>query len=185
MMKAEIILSTIVAISTAIYTAVSLMLWWESRETRRQKLAPHIIAFLKSTEDSSTLKLHIKNIGEGVARNVRINVLKDYNIFNQSENLLSNIGIMKNGFNLFPPQYELGIYIDDMDDSYKRDKAGSIKLEIEYKNSYNKKCVQIFDLEFNQIYGQGLSNPPESFIGRIPHYLKEINLNIAKISNKL
>lgn len=181
-MKAEIILSTIVAVSTAIYTAVSLMLWWESRETRRQKLAPHIIAYLKSTEDSSTLKLHIKNIGEGVAKNVRIFVLKDYNLFNKPDLLLSDIGIVKNGFNLFPPQYELGFYIDSMVESYKRDKNWSIKLKIEYKNSYNKEHVEVFILEFNQIYGQSYSNPPETFMGQIPYYLNEINRNIKKIN---
>ena len=181
-MKAEIILSTIVAVSTVIYTTVSLMLWWESRETRRQKLAPHIIAYLKSTEDMGALKLHIKNIGEGVAKNVRINVLKDYSIFNQTDNLLSNIGILKNGFNLFPPQYEFGIYLDHLIKSYERDKNGSIKLEIEYENSYNMISVEIFNLEFNQIYGQGYSNPPDTFMGQIPHYLKEINKNIMKIN---
>lgn len=61
-MKVEIVLSTVLAVSTVAYTAINLMLWFESRATRKQKIEPLIVAFLKSTESNKVLALHIKNI---------------------------------------------------------------------------------------------------------------------------
>lgn len=110
-MKVEIILSSVLAICTAIYTIINLFLLIESRATRKQKSTPLLIAFLKSTENHLMLELHIKNIGEGVAKNVKINVLKDFNRMGKDNLTLSEIGIVKNGFNVFPPQYELKYYV--------------------------------------------------------------------------
>ena len=90
-MRVEIALSTVLAVSTVIYTIINLMLWFESRATRRQKITPLVIAYLKSTENHEVLKLHIKNIGEGRAKNVKIKTLKDYNQLGKVNLLLSTI----------------------------------------------------------------------------------------------
>lgn len=80
-MEVELILSTVLAFATVCYTIINLMMWLESRATRKQKITPQVIAYLKTTEDHLTLCVHIKNIGEGCARNVQVRVLKDYNQF--------------------------------------------------------------------------------------------------------
>ena len=183
-MKVEIILSIVLATSTVFYTIISLMLWFESRATRKQKTTPLIIAFLKSTENHQVLALHIKNIGEGLAKNVKIIVLKDYNRLGKNDLTLSNIGIVKNGFNNFPPQHELSFYIDLMTDLEKEEDKNIIEIEINYESFDKKKYHDTFKLPFNQVTGQNYSNPPETFIGQIPYYLKEINNTLKENSKK-
>ncbi len=51
-MKVELILSMVLAIATVCYTIINLMMWIESRATRKQKITPQVIAYLKTTEDS-------------------------------------------------------------------------------------------------------------------------------------
>ncbi|KAA6323339.1 hypothetical protein EZS27_027209 [termite gut metagenome] len=157
------------------------MLWIESKATRKQKTTPLIIAFLQSAEDHVMLELHIKNIGEGVARNVKINVLKDFNRLEKEDLRLSEIGIIKNGFNIFPPQYELKYYIHGLTELFEKDKDNSIGINISYESADKRIFKNIYELPFNQMFGQNYSNPPETFIGQIPYYLKEINNTLKKI----
>jgi PHP family Zn ribbon phosphoesterase len=180
-MSVEIVLSLVIAICTVFYTVINLMLWFESRESRKQKITPHVIAFLKSAENHMTLELHIKNIGEGIAENVKIKTLKDYNQFGKEGLLISELGIMKNGFNSFPPQYELKYYLHSLTEIYDKEKDESIKLELSYRSSDKRKFTQIFELPFKQLLGQNYSNPPETFMGQIPYYLDEINSTLKSI----
>jgi len=177
-MNAEISLSIVLVVTTVIYTVISFMLWFESRKTRKQKIQPHIVAFLKSSENHKTLELHIKNIGEGHAKNVNILVLHDYNQFGKELKSFSNLGAMKNGINSFPPEYEIKYFVQDYDAIYDNDKNEFIKLKIDYKGTDNRKFTEEFDLPFNQLFGQNYSNPPETFIGQIPFYLNEINMTL-------
>jgi len=61
----QIILSTVVAIATVFYTGVNVMMWYESRKTRKQETTPNIIAFNISTitlifpPNIYTLKVHL------------------------------------------------------------------------------------------------------------------------------
>jgi hypothetical protein len=179
-MKVEIILSLVIAICTVLYTVINLMLWFESRENRKQKITPHVIAFLKSSENHVTLELHIKNIGDGLAKHIKIKTLKDYAQFGKEGFLISELGVMKNGFNSFPPQYELKYHLNTLTEIYEKAIDESIKLEISYRSSDNRKFTEIFELPFKQLLGQNYSNPPETFMGQIPYYLKEINTTLKK-----
>ncbi len=179
-MSVEIILSLVIAICTVLYTVINLMLWFESRQSRKQKITPHVIAFLKSAENHTILELHIKNIGEGVAENVKIKTLKDYNQFGHDTHLISELGIMKNGFNVFPPQHELKYYLHSFTEIYEKYKDDSIKFEISYSSSDKRKFKEVIELPFKQVFGQNYSNPPETFMGQIPYYLKEINSTLKK-----
>lgn len=76
-MKVELTLSIVLAASTVCYTIINLMMWFESRATRKQKILPFIVAYLQSTDNHNVEVLHIKNIGEGYAKDVRFKVIKD------------------------------------------------------------------------------------------------------------
>ena len=77
---ASIILPLMLLICTAVYTVINYKMLKESRATRLQKITPNIVAYLSTTEihGSGTLILHITNIGEGVARNVKCEIYKDF-----------------------------------------------------------------------------------------------------------
>lgn len=179
-MNAEIVLSTVLAASTVIYTIINLMLWFESRAIRRQKTTPLVIAYLKSTENHKVRTLNIKNIGEGLAKNVKIKTLKDYKQLGKENLLLSNVGIIKNGFNNFPPQHELSFFIHFMTELKVDEENSFIEIEISYESISKAKFKNIFDLPFNQVVGQNYSNPPETFMGQIPYYLNELNSTIKR-----
>jgi hypothetical protein len=100
----EIVLSWVVGTSTVLYTAINGFMLIENRRLRKIKSTPLIIAYLKSTEDHKALRLYIKNIGEGVAKDVKISITSDYEQFWLKHLTLSDIGIMKYGLNIFPPQ---------------------------------------------------------------------------------
>lgn len=65
-MEVELILSTVLAFATVCYTIINLMMWLESRATRKQKITPQVIVYLKTTEDHLMLCVHIKTLEKGV-----------------------------------------------------------------------------------------------------------------------
>lgn len=180
-MSVELILSIVLAVSTVCYTIINLMMWFESKATRRQKVTPFVIAYLQITDDHNMLCVHIKNIGEGCAKDVKAKLLKGYNQFGKETFPLSDCMIFKNGVNIFPPQFELKYYIDKPQDIDYSSDDSFIELELAYSDMHNQKFNQnIFKLPFNQI-GGNYSDPPESYLGQIPYYLKKLNANIEKL----
>lgn len=83
-MEVEIVLSVVLAVSTVLYTLINFFMLIESKNVRKQKISPLLVAYLSSTEDHSIHVLKFKNIGEGLAKNVRVVVLKDYKQFGLS-----------------------------------------------------------------------------------------------------
>jgi hypothetical protein len=173
-----ILTDIVIALATITYTWINYKLLKESQETRKQKITPLLVAFLKSTEDHSVLELHIKNIGEGLAKNVKIKTIKDYNLFGTQNQLLSEIGIFKNGMTVFPPQYEIQYQINSITRIFEQNRDEYIDIEVSYNSINGSSHKERYTLPFNQMYGRIYSNPPETFIGQIPHYLKEINTTL-------
>ena len=182
-MSAEIVLSSVVAIATVAYTVINLMLWYESRATRCQKLAPLIVPYLKSTASCEALSLYIKNVGEGCAKNVRIKVIKDYLRFGKQDCPLSNFPLFKDGVSIYPSGYELH-YLLNWWESIKDNNDEYIELEISYSD-INDKLVEKgkrYVVPFNQIKTDYLT-PPESYEGQTAYYLKEIHKVLNRILN--
>lgn len=178
-MKAEIVLSTVVASATVIYVVVTIFQLIESRKTRLQKEAPVIIPFLKSSEDHTVLKFMIKNFGEGVAKDVNVSFLEEFNLYNK-DILLSNIGISKYGMNIFPPEFEMSYYVGWWEDVYKKHKEDQFKIRVTYKSLDNRQFTSVFELPIKQMTDQNYSTPPETHIGKISYYLEKISKEIEK-----
>ena len=184
-MNTELILSIVVASATTIYTIITIFQLNESRKVRLQKETPNIIPYLKSSENHVVMELYIENFGEGVAKDVKVDFVKDFNRFYQGNHALSNVGIAKNGMNYFPPRYKLKFYIGSMTKLYENSIEEKIVIKVSYKSLTGKSFSNIFDLPFNQIFGQNYSNPPETYIGQIPYYLKEINKNLKVLTENI
>ena len=152
-MEVELILSTVLAFATVCYTIINLMMWLESRATRKQKITPQVIVYLKTTEDHLTLCVHIKNIGEGCARNVQVRVLKDYNQFGKEQYPLSNLMFFKNGASIFPPQYELKFYIDSVKNIDYESNNSYIELEVLYldiDNNITERYINFHSIKLSE-----------------------------------
>lgn len=177
----QLILSIVLAAATVAYTIINLMMWFESRATRRQKLMPLVIAYLESTASKSILCLYIKNVGEGCAKNVRVNVINDHYCLGKEDWPLSKFPLFVEGVNVFPSGYKLHYYIDYWDSIRKSGIDDYIELEISYSdvNGRNKKR-NTFVLKFNQIISN-YSTPPDTYEGQIAYYLKEIDKDMKKL----
>lgn len=183
-MNVEFILSVVIASATVCYTIINLMMWFESRATRKQKITPFIVAYLQSTENHMNEVLHIKNIGEGYAKDVRFKILKDYKRLGVDSLLLSECGAIKKGVSSFPPQYEVTYYIENWCDLGDRNICDYIELEISYKRMDGRRMKNIYMLPLNEIIDQNYSSPPDTYLGQIPHYLKELNCTLKTVSEK-
>ena len=177
----QLILIVVIAIATVAYSIINLMMWFESRATRRQKVAPLIIPFLKSTDTHEMLCLYIKNMGEGCAKDVRVKVIKDYHVFNRDDLQLSSLPIFSEGVSIFPSGYELHYCLNWWEDLNKEGMDGSVVLEVAFKDidgrDYGPKR---YELKFRQIVSN-YTNPPETYEGQIAYYLKEIDKDMKKL----
>ena len=160
---ASIILPLMLLICTAVYTVINYKMLKESKATRLQKITPNIVAYLSTTEihGSGTLILYITNIGEGVARNVKCEIYKDFEWIKGDP--LCNRGIFKSGINVFPPQYKLQYYIL----TSCEDILGT---EIRSR----------FKLSFKEMDAQNYSSPPNDYKNSVVYHLKNINETLKK-----
>lgn len=177
----QLILSIVIAIATVAYTIINLMMWFESRATRRQKVAPLIIPYLKSTDTHKMLCLHIKNMGEGCAKDVRVKVIKDYQVLGRDDLLLSGRPIFTEGVNIFPAAYELHYSLNWWEDLSKEGMDSTIILEISFKDLNNREYgPNKYELKFRQIVSN-YTIPPETYEGQIAYYLKEIDKDLKNL----
>jgi hypothetical protein len=178
----ENILSCVLVACTVAYTYINLKQLKESVLIRKLKTSPFLIAYLKSTEDHTVLRLHIKNAGEGVAKNVKIKVLNDCNQFTINDRLMSSVGILKHGLNIFPPQEEFKYYVD----TWNRINVDSfIELNISYEGSDGEKFNETYKLPFNQYAGQDYATPPDTYIGKIAYHLDRLNGTISQCQTSI
>ena len=172
-------LSGALVIATVLYTWINWKMLQESIATRRQKNSPNIVPYLKSSDNHEALFLYIKNMGEGCAKDVRIEVIKDYNKFYDKEQMLSQHNIFKEGVNIFPSGYELHYGLNWWKDIVNKGTDDYIELEVRFKDlNDNQYGPNTYTLKFSQIQSTYLT-PPETHLGQIAYYLKQINNTIG------
>lgn len=184
-METELILSIVIAVATVTYTITTILQVRESRKTRLLKTTPNIIPYLSRSEHKMSIKLYIKNFGEGVAKDVKVKIIKDLDIFNKGYGYLSTVGIAENGLNYFPPNYKMEFFLGYKDKIYEFHKDDRIEMELTYKSLSNVEIKQKFELPLNQILGETRSKPPDTYIGRVAYFLDEIRKELKKTNKEL
>lgn len=180
-MNTELTLSIVVASATTIYTIITILQLIESRKVRFQKLSPNVLPYLKLSENFSRINLYIENFGEGIARNVKVNFINDFERFGHKDFSLSTLGISRNGMNYFTPNYKLKYSLGFMEEIYTNFPNEILILEISYTDWRNKKYKTTYSLPFNELSGQTKATPPDDYLGQIPHYLNELNKKFDKL----
>lgn len=167
-----LIFSGLVTASTIAYVVLTGKLVRETRLSREFFLESNLIAFLVTSETSPNIvSLVIKNIGKGVATNVRCKIIKDINY--PDANPLSSVGIFSEGMRYFPPEHQLKYIL--MSIAGNSEKAhDSITFKIEYSDALKNNREQWFTLRFEEISGLGKLTPPETYIGMISYRLEKI-----------
>ena len=150
----------------------------QKKFTRKQKISPFIVAYLQTTDSHTVEVLRIKNIGEGYAHNVQFEVIQDYKRMGKETLLLSNA--IKRGISSFPPLFEVTYYIDYWSNIKNSDDY--IELKISYKRIDNKKFSNTYKLPLRELAEQNYSTPPDTHMGQIAYYLREINSTLKQKS---
>jgi len=176
-MTSQELISFALLVATSLYTIVTIMMWWESRKTRLQKVTPEIIAYLKTSEDHQVVMLVIENIGEGCAYNLKVDLDEEYHTFAKEEKKLSQMPIFNDGISIYPPQYRLQYYLGGCDQM--NDLQETIGLSLCYRDQNNKRYSKHTTLRIKQI-SSFYSNPPETYMGKIAYYLNEIDKKLGK-----
>ena len=89
--------------------------------------------------------------------------------------------LLKNGSNIFPPQHKVVYFINTFDNI--KGTNDYVEFEISYTDVKGNKFKDIYKLPFNQV-GSNFSTPPETYMGQIPYYLKNIEASIKKLSRQ-
>jgi hypothetical protein len=183
----EIILSWVIGISTFAYMIINIFMLVENQRIRKIKSMPLIVAYLKSTEDHEALRLCIKNIGEGVAKDIKIELTSDYKTFGNENRMLSNLGIMKYGLNIFPPQEQFTYFIDLWAEIGKKKdfENGHIDISIHYAGIDGRKYENTYELPTIQLSGQDYTAPPETYLGKIAYFIEKLSKTMDGSERKM
>ena len=93
--------------------------------------------------------------------------------------MLSQLNIFKEGVNIFPSGYELHYGLNWWKDIENIGTDDYIELEVRFKDlNDNQYGPNTYTLKFSQIESTYIT-PPETHIGRIAYYLKQINNTIG------
>jgi len=178
------ILSIVLALSTVAYTYINWLVLKENKAMRKQKATPLIIAFLEFSEiDETQIILKIKNIGEGLAKNISFDFKKDYDWVSGSP--LSERGALKHGISSFPPQYGLNyILVVKTTEVDFNDENSYVEFNIKYENIKGKLFNNNYKLKFNEVTMQGFTKPPSTYMRAHINQLKEINIKLEKMHEK-
>ena len=183
----QIIQSLALVISVIISAVTTWKMLDENRKKRLQKIEPHIIAYLRIVETHDVLGLTFKNIGEGCAKNVVVKVLKDYYLFKDKTRPLSNETMIKNGLAIMLSQDECTFFLGPLTGEEKIDIEADdsiVELEIKCHDIMGKEYIRTSKLLFSKIDLRYYLNPPETYMGQIPYYLKEIKNELKGIKQR-
>ena len=177
------IISVALTFVTLCYTIITWMMLHESRLIRKQKTAPNVIGYLQTMSNRDILCLYIKNVGEGYARNVKVQLIRDYFIFNNKESL-KDFPLFNDGVTIYPSGYDLHFLLDSWSNlKQNHHQENYIEFNIYYENMKGKPNCVHFKLPLKQIATM-TSTPPEDSIDQISYYLSEVNKTLKDFNKK-
>jgi len=179
-----LLFSGVVTASTIVYVILTAKLVQEGRIMRKAQVEPYIIAYLDITERKADIVyLKTKNIGQGVALNVRFKIEKDINYPNSKP--LASISYFKDGINYFPPKREDKHLLFSFQGDVEKKAIDSIIFEVEYESILNEHKKHRYELKFRELTGKGNLIPPDTHIGYIGYKLEKIEKILEKVANGL
>jgi hypothetical protein len=181
----QIIFSGLVAISTVIYSLLTWKLVTETRKIRKFQITPDInIYFERAEADASFVYIVFKNSGLGHAKNVKFEILKDFEFYDNENFQLNKKGIIKDGVDNFYSNQFYKFFFTDLSQKNAEKRNANLIIQITYYSIDNSKIVKKFNLSLSGVAGISILTPPDNYIGRIAHELREIKQQLKKITDK-
>jgi hypothetical protein len=168
-----------VSISTVVYAFLTWTLVRETSKMRKNQVEPYIIAYLDITEIHAKLAyIKTKNIGQGVALNVKFKIIKELNC--PGSRKLSDYPYFRDGVKYFPPDHldkHLLVSFETTEESEAND---SVIFEVEYETILHEKRKNKYELNLLELVGKGNLRPPDTHLGNIGYRLEKIEKLIEK-----
>lgn len=151
----EIAFSLVVTISTVIYARITWKLFQETKSQRLALTEPLISLRLQSNDESlNVIELHIENLGNGIAYNIRFKFLIDFIYTNQNEKKLSDIAFFKSGLIALAPRQHHKIFLTSLiNDNIKGVKHSPFEIKVVYDTLSHKNKESIFRLNLTEFEG--------------------------------
>lgn len=182
MEKIQLIFSFILVIATLVYVYYTHKLVIESRKSREQSTKPRIILYLESAETSPTVQyLVIQNVGQGLAENVRFELIKDLEATTPYDKTLKERKFIERQYNYFPPNYIYKEYVFHLSNDYEHKVNSHIVINCKYTDSQKNKYSETFNLNLDEGFGKSKLTPPSSHIGMISYRIEKLQESIIEL----
>jgi len=152
----------VMVILTAFYVIFTGWIIWEMRKDRKERSQPNVIVdfFPKRISGAYVIDLVIKNIGNGVAKNISISF--DQKITDVHERELNKLGFIKN-LSFLSPGRELSHFVDISFKYFEKGKPSSVTGKATYENIHGKKFTSIIACDL-QAFKNLVLHPPRKDI---------------------
>ncbi len=176
--------SGIVAISTVTYAVFTYKLTKQTRLSREFQIEAHIVAYLANLEtDPTAIRLIIKNVGKGVAKNVKFEIKKDIEYESGYFQKLENLGIFQEGIKYLPSNKEFNFSLTNFTENSEIKLNDFIEFNVMYSDYIKVSRKQFFRLPFKELNGLSKRTPPETYIGMISYRLEKIERILERYIN--
>jgi hypothetical protein len=181
----QIIFSGVVAGSTIVYAFLTWKLVSETRKTRQFQQTPDINIRLEVSEaDAGFLYIIFENNGLGVAKDVKFDIIDDFQYYDHEHYKLSSKGIVKNGLPYFYSHQIFRYYLTDTSQNQEQKETDYIDVKALYTDTLGRSYDKLFRLQIADIAGETRMSPPETYLGRVAFYLKEIRNIMCKLQHR-
>jgi len=171
----QIIFSAVVASSAVVYSILTWKLVSETKMLREFQTTPDINVFFERSEtDASFTYIVFKNSGFGYAKNVKFEIIKDFNNYDNEFGELKNKGLVRNGVDNFYAGQSYKFYFTDLSQNHEQKVSDNLIIRITYHNLNNKKFTKEISLSLLELIGLSVINPPDNYVGLISYELAEI-----------
>jgi hypothetical protein len=135
----NLLFSGVVAISTVVYAFLTWQLVSETRTMRKVQTEPSLYMFIEPRDVHAEITdMFIQNIGMGVARNIKFNVLSDFMYYRdrslKEDYWLKDIHFLKNGLETLAPNQKMRVFSTSFRDVRELNSKTYFEIAIEYTN---------------------------------------------------
>jgi len=154
--KVGVIFSGIVALATVVYAILTWSLTTETKKMREAQTEPYVYVYAdRFFELEPFCNITIKNIGNGVAKNIRFTKVEpDITVASKGDFRLSDVSFIKDGLTLLAPNQSIGVSVGpvvifDIEGAHELLRK-TIEIEIEYESASGKPYTGSFLIDFSQ-----------------------------------
>ena len=179
----QLIFSGVVSLSTVIYAILTWKLVLETKKTRIFQITPDIYVYFEKAEaNPKSVYLVIENMGNGVGKDVKIEVIKNFRKYEYEFQSIEQKGLYANGIKNFYPKQRYRSYFTTITSTNKDFINDSLELKLNYSDILGQKFEKILILTICELVGQVYQGEPDNYIGIICNELKEIKEVLQKNS---